>query len=93
MKASAILVNTARGEIVDEEALAAALSCGDIAAAGLDVYENEPLICQPLRNLENVVLLPHLGSATEETRLAMGMRVLANLDAIAAGRTPPDRVA
>jgi lactate dehydrogenase-like 2-hydroxyacid dehydrogenase len=93
MKASAILVNTARGEIVDEEALAAALSRGDIAAAGLDVYENEPQIHPALRNLENVVLLPHLGSATEETRLAMGMRVLANLQAIAAGRAPPDRVA
>jgi lactate dehydrogenase-like 2-hydroxyacid dehydrogenase len=93
MKTSAILVNTARGEIVDEEALIAALSRGDIASAGLDVYRDEPHIHPALRSLENAVLLPHLGSATEETRIAMGLRVVANLDAIVAGQTPPDRVA
>jgi lactate dehydrogenase-like 2-hydroxyacid dehydrogenase len=92
MKASAILVNTARGEIVDEEALIAALSRGAIASAGLDVYEGEPRIPPALRRLQNAVLLPHLGSATTETRVAMGLRVVANLEAIAAGQTPPDRV-
>jgi lactate dehydrogenase-like 2-hydroxyacid dehydrogenase len=93
MKTSAILVNTARGEIVDEEALIAALSRGDIASAGLDVYRDEPHIPPALRSLENTVLLPHLGSATDETRVAMGLRVVANLDAIVAGQTPPNRVA
>jgi lactate dehydrogenase-like 2-hydroxyacid dehydrogenase len=93
MKRTAILVNTARGEIVDEEALIAALSGGRIASAGLDVYEDEPRMSPALRGLENAVLLPHLGSATGETRVAMGLRVLANLDAIAAGRAAPDRVA
>ncbi len=92
MKTSAILVNTARGEIIDEEALIAALSRGDIASAGLDVYRDEPRIPPALRSLENTVLLPHLGSATDETRVAMGLRVVANLDAIVAGRTPPDKV-
>ncbi len=93
MKRSAILVNTARGEVVDEEALIAALTRGDIAAAGLDVYQHEPHLPAALRSLENAVLLPHLGSATDETRVAMGLRVVANLDAIVAGQTPPDRVA
>lgn len=93
MKTSAILVNTARGEIVEEEALIAALARGDIASAGLDVYQHEPHVPSALRSLENVVLLPHLGSATRETRVAMGLRVVANLDAIVAGRPPPDRVA
>ena len=93
MKASAILVNTARGDILEEEALIAALSDGTIASAGLDVYENEPRIPPALRNLQNAVLLPHLGSATNETRVAMGLRVVTNLDAIIAGRAPPDRIA
>ncbi len=92
MKTSAILVNTSRGEIVDEEALIASLSRGEIAAAGLDVYQNEPRIRPELRALGNAVLLPHLGSATQETRVAMGLRVVANLDAIVAGQAPPDRV-
>lgn len=92
MKRSAILVNTARGEVVDEVALVAALSQRRIAAAGLDVYRDEPCIQPALRTLENVVLLPHMGSATEETRVAMGLRVVANLDAIVAGQVPPDRV-
>ncbi|MDQ2877505.1 MAG: D-glycerate dehydrogenase [Pseudomonadota bacterium] len=93
MKPTAILVNTARGEIVDQGALIAALRRGDIAGAGLDVYEDEPHVPDALRRLENVVLLPHLGSATEETRVAMGMRVLANIDAIVAGQPPHDLVA
>ena len=92
MQPTAIIINTARGEIIDERALTTALKEGMIAAAGLDVYEHEPKISPGLRELENVVLLPHLGSATEETRVAMGMRVLANIDAIVAGLAPPDLV-
>lgn len=93
MKPTAILVNTARGEIVDEDALIAALSNGGIASAGLDVYREEPRVSDALLRLENTVLLPHLGSATRETRFAMGLRVLANIDAIVAGQPPRDRVA
>lgn len=93
MKASAILVNTARGDIVDESALVSALQQRTIAGAALDVYEREPVIEPELRDLDNVVLLPHLGSATENTRSAMGMRMLKNLHAFFSGETPPDRVA
>ena len=92
MKPSAFLINTARGPVVDEAALAAALAAGTIAGAGLDVYEREPRVTQGLLALQNVVLLPHLGSATTETRNAMGMRVAANLDAFFEGRPLPDRV-
>lgn len=93
MKRTAILINTARGSVVDERALAEALSRGVIAAAGLDVYEGEPAIDPALRSLENVVLLPHLGSATVQTRTAMGMRAADNLDAFFNGAAPPNRVA
>ena len=93
MKRTAVLVNTARGDVVDEAALAEALRDGTIAAAGLDVYEGEPRVHPALLALENVVLLPHLGSATVETRRAMGERALANLVAFFEGREPPDRVA
>jgi lactate dehydrogenase-like 2-hydroxyacid dehydrogenase len=93
MKPGAILINTARGSVVDEAALAAAMAGGAIAGAGLDVYENEPIVPPQLTALENVVLLPHLGSATEETRIAMGMRVAENLDAFFSGLEPPDAVA
>ena len=93
MQRTAILVNTARGDVVDEAALAAALADGTIAAAGLDVFEAEPRVHPALLSLENVVLLPHLGSATVETRTAMGMRALANLEAFFAGAEPPDRIA
>lgn len=93
MRPGAFLVNTARGDCVDEAALVAALRGGVIAGAGLDVYEHEPRIASGLTQLENVVLLPHLGSASTETRIAMGMRALDNLDALLAGREPPDRVA
>ncbi|MFQ5784900.1 MAG: 2-hydroxyacid dehydrogenase [Alphaproteobacteria bacterium] len=89
----AIVVNTARGAIVDDEALIAALRSGKLAAAGLDVYNDEPDIHPAYRDLENVFLLPHIGSATRETRDAMGFRALDNLDAIMAGREPGDRVA
>lgn len=93
MKPSAILINTARGSVVDEEALATALAQRQIAAAGLDVYEREPAVSPALQELENVVLLPHLGSATLEARTAMGMQMADNLDSFFAGRTPANRVA
>jgi lactate dehydrogenase-like 2-hydroxyacid dehydrogenase len=93
MKPEAFLINTARGVIVDERALVDALKNGVIAGAGLDVYEREPEIAPGLVQLSNTVLLPHLGSATEETRIAMGLRVLSNLDAFFGGDEPPDRIA
>lgn len=85
MKPGAVLINTARGPVVDEAALVAALRERRIAAAGLDVYEEEPRVHPGLLELENAVLLPHLGSATVETRTAMGMRVAQNLDAFFGG--------
>ncbi|MGQ9367323.1 2-hydroxyacid dehydrogenase [Azospirillum sp. ST 5-10] len=88
----AIVVNTARGTVVDDDALIAALRSGRLAAAGLDVFANEPDLDPRYRTLENAFLLPHLGSATVETRNAMGFRALDNLDAFFAGRTPPDPV-
>jgi lactate dehydrogenase-like 2-hydroxyacid dehydrogenase len=93
MKSSAFLINTARGEVVDEAALATALRNRVIAGAGLDVYEHEPQVPEAFMGLENVVLLPHLGSATLETRVAMGMRVAENLERFFAGLEPGDRVA
>ncbi len=93
MRRDAVLVNTARGDIVDEAALIAALEAGTIAGAGLDVYTREPMVPPELVRLPQVTLLPHLGSATRETRVAMGERALANIVAIMAGREPPDRVA
>jgi lactate dehydrogenase-like 2-hydroxyacid dehydrogenase len=92
MKPSAYLINTARGDIVDAAALVAALRAGKIRGAGLDVYEGEPGIPAGLAELDNVVLLPHLGSASSETRIAMGMRVLENLAAFLAGKRPRDTV-
>jgi lactate dehydrogenase-like 2-hydroxyacid dehydrogenase len=89
----AIVVNAARGSIVDEAALMAALRSGKLAAAGLDVYDNEPHIDPAFAQLSNTFLLPHIGSATRETRDAMGFRALGNLDAVLAGREPRDRVA
>ena len=93
MKPSAYLINTARGDVVDEQALVEALTKGWVAGAGLDVFEREPQVTQALLGLENVVLLPHLGSATEETRVAMGMRALENLRLHFAGSPLRDRVA
>jgi lactate dehydrogenase-like 2-hydroxyacid dehydrogenase len=93
MKRGAFLINTARGEVIDEAALAEALAARTIAGAGLDVYEREPVVHPGLLALENVVLAPHLGSATETTRVAMGMKALDNLVAFFDGREPPDRVA
>ncbi len=89
----AIVVNTARGALVDDDALIAALKSGKLWAAGLDVYNNEPAIDPRYRDLPNTFLLPHIGSATRETRNAMGFRALDNLDAFFAGREPGDRVA
>lgn len=92
MKREAILINTARGDVVNSQALIDALRDGDIAAAGLDVFEGEPALNEAFLALDNVVLLPHLGSATRETRIAMGNRVLENLQAYLAGNTPRDNV-
>lgn len=86
------LINTARGEIVDPEALVAALTGGRIAGAGLDVYVNEPAVDPRLIALDNVVLLPHLGSATFEGREAMGLKVIANIRSWVDGHRPPDQV-
>jgi len=88
----AVIINTARGEIVDEEALADLIEVGRIAGAGLDVFEEEPQINAKLLELENVVLLPHMGSATIEARVGMGEKVLINIRAFTDGHRPPDRV-
>ncbi len=92
MPAHAYLVNTARGDVVDEAALTSVLKERKIAGAGLDVYEFEPSVNAELKELENVVLIPHLGSATIETRTNMGMRALSNLDAFVQGVPIPDLV-
>jgi lactate dehydrogenase-like 2-hydroxyacid dehydrogenase len=93
MKPTAFLINSARGDVIDQQALIAALRSGTIAGAGLDVYEGEPEIPHELLELDNAVLLPHLGSATRQTRTAMGMLVLDNLQDFLAGREPSCRVA
>lgn len=92
LKPGAILVNTARGDVVDEDALFAALESGKLAAAGLDVYMGEPALDARFLGHENIVLAPHLGSATEATRAAMGHRAIDNLKAFLAGETPGDLV-
>ncbi|MEW6719476.1 MAG: NAD(P)-dependent oxidoreductase, partial [Thermodesulfobacteriota bacterium] len=89
----AVVVNASRGAVIDEDALIAALKSGKLFAAGLDVYRNEPDIRPEYRTLRNAFLMPHIGSATKETRDAMGFRALDNLDAFFAGREPRDRVA
>jgi glyoxylate reductase len=90
MKPSAVLVNTARGPIVDEAALARALREGELGAAGIDVFEREPEVHPDLLGLDNVTLLPHLGTATIETRVAMGMTAAGNLLAVFDGHRPPN---
>jgi len=92
MKPDALIINTARGDVIDEEALAEALEEGRIGGAGLDVFQGEPVINPRLLAAPNTVLLPHLGSATLETRNAMGMTVVRNLSAFFAGRDVPDPV-
>ena len=92
MKPGAFLINSARGDVIDQSALIAALETGAIAGAGMDVFEGEPAVPDQLLSMENVVLFPHLGSASRETRVAMGMRVVENLQAFFNGETPRDRV-
>ena len=92
MRPQAFLINTARGDVVDEAALVEALQSGRIAGAGLDVFEKEPQVTPALLTMENVVLLPHLGSATTETRVAMGMRAFENLRLFFSGQPLRDRV-
>ena len=92
MKKTAFLINTARGDIVNQDDLTNALENKIIKGAGLDVYEKEPNVPNSLKNLKNVFLLPHLGSATEETREAMGFRVLNNLELYSNNKPPLDRV-
>lgn len=92
MKRGSFLINTARGEVIDEDALITAVNSKQIAGVGLDVFQNEPAIDQRFLELPNAVLLPHLGSATSETRDDMGFRVVSNLDQFFAGSEPADRV-
>ena len=92
IKEGAILINIARGNIVEEAALIEALQAGTIGGAGLDVYEFEPEVPQALRDLDNVVLLPHLGTSSREVRVDMWMMAVENLKAGVAGETPPNLV-
>ncbi|MHA7898427.1 MAG: 2-hydroxyacid dehydrogenase [Henriciella sp.] len=92
MKPDAYIVNTARGEVIDEAALAEALREGKLAGAGLDVFEREPAVNPDLVGLPNVILLPHMGSATVEGRNEMGEKVIINIKTFADGHRPPDRV-
>ncbi|MGA9796372.1 MAG: D-glycerate dehydrogenase [Rhizomicrobium sp.] len=92
MKPGAYIVNTARGEVIDENALTRMLTSGELAGAGLDVFEHEPAVNPKLLKLKNVVLLPHMGSATLEGRIDMGEKVIINIKTFADGHKPPDRV-
>jgi lactate dehydrogenase-like 2-hydroxyacid dehydrogenase len=92
MKPTAYLVNTARGDSIDQEALVDALVAGRIAGAGLDVFADEPRVPDQLRKLENVSLLPHIGSATYEVRTAMGIMAAENIEAFFSGADLPNRV-
>lgn len=92
MKPSAVIVNTSRGEVIDENALTRMLRAGELAGAGLDVFEHGTEFNPHLRDLPNVVLLPHMGSATEEARIEMGERILINIHTLASGHRPPDQV-
>jgi glyoxylate reductase len=92
MKPSAFVINAARGPIVDEEALVQALQAGRLAGAGLDVFENEPNVHPALISLQNVTLMPHVGSATAETRFRMAMLAAENLLAALQGERPPNLV-
>jgi glyoxylate reductase len=92
LKPTAYVVNTARGEVIDENALARMLEAGELAGAGLDVFEHEPAVNPKLLKLKNVVLLPHMGSATLEGRIDMGEKVIINIKTFVDGHKPPDRV-
>jgi glyoxylate reductase len=92
LRPHAYIVNTSRGEVIDENALARALTSGDIAGAGLDVFEHEPAVNPKLLKLDNVVLMPHMSSATIEGRVDMGEKVIINIKTFADGHNPPDRV-
>ena len=92
MKPSAYIVNTARGEVIDENVMAQMLEKGELSGAGLDVFEHEPAVNPKLRKARNVVLLPHMGSATIEGRIDMGEKVIINIKTFADGHAPPDRV-
>jgi glyoxylate reductase len=92
MKPTAVIVNTARGDVIDEGALVRMLRAGELAGAGLDVYEHGATVNPALRELPNVVLLPHMSSATEEGRIEMGEKVIINIKTYADGHRPPDRV-
>jgi len=92
MRPEAFVVNTSRGEVIDENALTRMLAAGELAGAGLDVFEHEPAVNPKLLEMDNVVLLPHLGSATVEGRIDMGEKVLINIKTFADGHKPPDRV-
>ena len=92
MKPDAVIVNTSRGEVIDENALTRMLRAGEIKGAGLDVYEHGVEINPRLRELENVVLLPHMGSATVEGRVEMGEKVIINIKTFDDGHRPPDQV-
>ncbi|MBT6037402.1 MAG: D-glycerate dehydrogenase, partial [Kordiimonadaceae bacterium] len=92
MKKHAYIINTARGDVIDENAMLEALGAGDIAGAGLDVYENEPNVDARFMALENVVLAPHMGSATIEARIAMGEKVIINVKTFIDGHSPRNRV-
>ena len=92
MRDSTIVINSARGSVVVDDALIGALQSGKLAAAGLDVFDREPKLDQRYLTLENAFLMPHIGSATIETRNEMGFRALDNLDAIFAGKEPGDRI-
>jgi glyoxylate reductase len=92
MKPHAIVVNTSRGEVIDENALTRMLVSREIAGAGLDVFEHEPAVNPKLMSLDNVVLLPHMGSATIEGRIDMGEKVIINIKTFVDGHKPPDRV-
>ncbi|WP_300381642.1 D-glycerate dehydrogenase [Henriciella sp.] len=92
LKPDTFIVNTARGEVIDEAALARALRAGKIGGAGLDVFEREPIVNPELVGLPNVILLPHMGSATVEGRVEMGEKVIINIKTLADGHKPPDRV-
>tara|TARA_E500000331_G_scaffold350990_1_gene396865 strand:- start:74 stop:1060 length:987 start_codon:yes stop_codon:yes gene_type:complete len=92
LQGHAVIVNTSRGEVIDENALTRMLVAGEIGAAGLDVFEHEPAVNPKLVALDNVVLLPHMGSATFEGRIDMGEKVLINIKTFIDGHNPPDRV-